>query len=98
MLQTISIVEAVEAIELYEALKRIPDGLKGRTFFSAEDVWLYHTEDDARVCGNCQMFDGATFTGEDLRRILPDLTIVSEDMIMVNIHPNCRCYLSRENM
>ncbi len=97
MMQLISMVEAVEAVEDHEAKQRIPDNLKDRTFFGANDHWIYHTEDDDRVCSDCKMFDGALFTGEDLRRMLPDLDVVGGDMMMVNIHPSCRCFLVRVN-
>lgn len=91
LIQVIKVVEAAQDVKY-----RIPLELRGIvTFFSAKDQWMFHAVLDDVVCTACAEMSGHAFTGDYLRGLFPYLEIMDEDTIMVNIHPNCRCYLER---
>jgi len=90
MSKLISIVKAVDA------LKRIPHELRYVTFFSKEDVWVYHFVSDDRICERCRTYGMQEyFAGNELRKEFPDLVIQSTEVLYASVHPNCRCYLTR---
>ncbi len=100
----ISAVEAVLVVQ--EARKRIPDDLKDTHPYSALALWTYylrtHHEPKGDSCIYCQMFDGQTFTGAQLRSVFPDHEWVGDD-IYPNVHKTlwdvegtCSCLLIRE--
>ena len=62
-LQLISIVDAVEVLE---AFKRIPDEFRGFTFFGSDDRWLYIKSGNPKLCENCLGYDGEVFYGDSL--------------------------------
>ena len=85
-------------MEVVEAVRRIDRGEfpAGITFFSVMDVWRYVAVLDGVTCEVCRQYEGfEEFTGAMLRSLFPFLEIVDTDLIMVNAHPNCRCYLER---
>lgn len=87
-----------------KAKSRIPDELRGKiTFFTANDVWYYRGVFDPKSqCDHCRDKDGKTFLGSSLRQEFPDLEVIDENTIYVNLHmtlwgaDTCRCYLWRE--
>lgn len=84
------------AVAVYEAQKRIPADLKPYSYFGAEDVWVYHFVSDDRLCDQCRLYAEIEFwAGDELRSTFPFLEITSKEIINVNVHPNCRCYLTR---
>ena len=78
-----------------EAKNRVPDAYRV-TFFSPYDIWLYHAVYDFKLCDDCRAkAEQGVFMGNHLRANFPWLQIVSTDRIDVNIHPHCRCYITR---
>ena len=92
MSQTTEIVEVVKAVQRVDRTL-FPENI---TFFSRLDTWRYVAVLDGRTCEVCRQYEGhEEFTGAMLRSLFPFLEIVDVDMITVNAHPNCRCYLER---
>ncbi len=52
------LINIVDAVEVLEAFKRIPDEFRGFTFFDADDRWLYIESGNPKLCENCLGFDG----------------------------------------
>ena len=85
----------LKAVEAVKAYQRIPEDYE-KTFFSLYDVWRYHAVFDVKLCDTC-MNHALTFyfVGSHLRGLFEHLKIVDENVIAVNVHPNCRCELHR---
>ena len=104
MLSVLEAVEVVEALELSESKKRIPDHLKDTRPYSANALWGFYErtlrEPKGDTCPYCHMFDGQTFTGDQLRSIFPDHEWVGDD-IAPRVHmtlwgvDTCACLLIR---
>lgn len=104
---TLHLIEAVEAVRVFEGAKnRIPDDLKNTHPYSAFASWTYymrtHHEPEGDSCAYCQMFDGQTFTGDQLRSVFPDHQWDGVD-IYPNVHKTlwgidstCSCLLIRD--
>ena len=90
-------VAAVVAVLAHEgALKRKAPGFEPITFFGHNDWWVYHAVADTKLCDKCaQFYREYMFSGLNLRATFPYLIIVDENTIVANVHPNCRCYLTR---
>jgi len=90
-------VEAVQEQTEWETIKRIPDDLKGTSFFGEFDIWLFQTIEpaDERICFACNVLDKIIFTGMELRAAFPWMMIVHANLILALVHPNCRCTLTR---
>jgi len=87
------VVQAVRAVQ--EAKKRIPPDIK-KTFFSRFDVWIYNAVLDNKLCLKCLEFEKTPrYFGDQLRVLFPYLEIVDENTIKANVHPRCRCFLTR---
>ena len=90
-------IRAVAAVQVVEkARHRIPRELQGQSFFGQYDVWRYEGIADQKLCERClkhvlQFY----FLGNELRVNFPDLEIEGANLIMPNVHPNCRCELHR---
>ncbi len=81
---------------LHEAKTRIPEEFRYRTYFSIYDGWLYHFVSDDRLCERCAEFAvEQLFAGNDIRFRFPYLEVIDTEEIEVNVHPHCRCYLTR---
>jgi len=95
--QIVEAVEQVERLEEWETIKRIPDDLRGQSFFGEYDFWLFQTIEpsDDRICFACTVLDKIIFTGLELRGAMPYLQIIDGNTILAGIHPNCRCKLLR---
>lgn len=92
----IGIVGAVAAVQMVdEARSRIPDGLRGLTFYSADDEWLFLGSGHPHMCGDCASYDGDIYSGDELRSAFPYHTILDENTIAASVHPNCSCLLTR---
>ena len=94
----IDVVQVVRAVQMVEgALKRRTFPTRyGVTYFSILDVWLYYGVTDSKICPVCRGHELiGEFRGNHLRSTFPYLEIIDEGTIKVNVHPNCRCYLSR---
>jgi len=89
--------QAIQVVEVVKAIRRIPSDVAIEiTYFSAKDVWEYHSVMDNRRCEICSNHEETgEFRGNLLRTVFPDLEIIDWDIIRVNTHPNCRCYLLR---
>jgi hypothetical protein len=94
----------IEAVCIVEAKARLfhPD-LVGKGIFSALTVWHYRGHyDDKSQCVHCKELDNRDFLGNEIRARFPDLEVIDEYTIYVNLHmtlwgaDNCRCYLWRE--
>ena len=97
---------AVAVAAVIEARKRIPDYMKTTSPYSANTLWTYyartHHAPEGKTCHYCNMFDGQTFTGAQLRSIFPDHYWVGDD-IYPDVHKTlwgktgtCACLLIRE--
>ena len=51
----------------------------------AKKIWIWHSEDDERICDDCASHNGEVF--ED-KNDIPD----------VPIHPNCRCWVEEQEL
>ena len=77
------------------AARRIPDEFRGPSYFGMLDEWIYNTEESESVCPTCQENNLETFYGSELRVFFPFWMILDENTILPNVHPNCRCKLTR---
>ena len=104
-LQAIQIVREVQQFQ--KALKRVPEHLKHTYPYSANALWTFyldtHHDPVGESCVYCQMFDGQTFTGSQLRSVFPDHEWDGDD-IYANVHKTlwgkegtCACLLIRED-
>jgi len=88
--------EVVEAVLVVDALQRKPEEYGTQTFFGRYDFWIYLPVYDEKLCPKCETHARTlVFRGTELRRTFPYLEIVDENLIMANVHPNCRCELLR---
>jgi hypothetical protein len=95
-LSLLEIVEAVVAVQIVEGAKRrIPDGLRGLTFYGEDDEWLFLQSDHPNMCGDCASYNGDVYSGSELRSTFPYHTILDENTIAASVHPNCSCLLLR---
>lgn len=99
-LEAIEAAEAVMAIKAqldWETIKRIPDDLRGQTFFGQFDLWLFETIEpaDDKICFSCNVLDKIVFTGLELQSAFPWMQILDANHILALVHPNCRCILTR---
>ena len=91
-LQLISIVDALDVLE---AFKWIPEAFRGFTFFGADDRWLYIKSGNPKLCEDCLGYDGEVFYGDSLRSEFSYLRVIGENTINPNVHPHCECLLIR---
>jgi len=96
----IGVVEAVKAVQRIKLEHRHEPGPTA-TFFSEHDVWLYVAVIDSKVCEACRENEKWSdihggFKGDHLRSHFPYLEIIDVNTIAANVHPNCRCYLTRK--
>jgi len=86
----------IQIVSAVASLKRIPEGFpQAITFFSIHDVWQFHGVFDEKICPECIDNNFQLYHGNDLRDKFPNLEITDIDRIEANVHPNCRCWLSR---
>ena len=95
-----------EPLTLEKARKRVPDDLRNTHPYSVTALWTYYNRTDhdpeGDTCIYCKMFDGQTFTGDQLRSVFPDHEWKGND-IYPNVHKTlwgkdstCACLLIRE--
>ena len=60
------LISIVDAVEVLEAFKRIPDEFRDYTFFGSDDRWLYIKSGNPKLCENCLGYDGEVFYGDSL--------------------------------
>ena len=67
------------------------------TFFTSYDYWALHLVNaKTGPCGKCQYYSGVgVLTGDLLQGMFPYLKVVDDNTIKCDIHPNCKCYLTR---
>jgi hypothetical protein len=86
----------VQVIRAIDATKRKPPGTEVYTFYSLYDLWLFAAVLDTRVCEECRFFEEmGSLRGDMLRTWLKYHEIVDVNTIQANVHPNCRCTLTR---
>jgi hypothetical protein len=97
------LVQAVKAVQTFDARRRIPESMRGEHPFSAYAFWTYYSLGDPEdECEYCLRYDGRTFAGNQLRTTFPDLKFEAPD-IYPNVHmtlwgkETCKCILIREN-
>ncbi len=93
MLSAIAAVEAVQVVQ--RSRQRVPEALRGVTFFGADDVWLFQESWHPNICEACSSYHLNTYRGDELRGLFPYLEILSEDFIAAKVHPHCGCGLVR---
>lgn len=92
-----AIIDVVEAVKAVQRIQPEHRGEWNATFFSRLDFWTYHAVFDTKLCDRCAAHAKTlVFAGSDLRGIFPYLEIVDVNTINVNVHPNCRCFLTRK--
>ena len=90
------IIRAIQIVKTVDAAKRIPRELRRQSFFGAYDLWLYVPVYDEKLCPRCLAYARQqVYRGTQLRAKFPYLEIHDNDMILVNVHPHCRCQLLR---
>jgi hypothetical protein len=88
------------------ARKRVPEHLKFSHPYSSNALWTFyartHHDPEGETCNYCSMFDGQTFTGDQLRTVFPDHRWEGDD-IYPDVHKTlwgregtCACLLIRE--
>ena len=93
-----SIPDVIRVVQVVEgAKKRIPTDITVKTtYYGRADLWLFHSVFDERRCDDCTEFEVmGLFGGEELRTTFPYHVILDVDLIMVHVHPHCRCFLTR---
>ncbi|MBQ7185208.1 MAG: DUF2778 domain-containing protein [Alphaproteobacteria bacterium] len=48
-------------------------------------IWVWHSEDDERICDDCAAHDGEVFEDKD-------------DIPEIPVHPNCRCWVEEQEL
>ena len=102
-MQALEAVFAVEAVT--KARKRIPEYMEATHPYSVNAIWTYylraHHEPEGESCIYCKMFDGQSFTGDQLRTVFPDHYWVGDDIYpnvhktLWNVDSTCSCLLIR---
>jgi hypothetical protein len=72
----LQLISTVDAVEVLEAFKRIPDQFRGFTFFGADDRWLYIKSGNPNLCENCLDYEGEVFYGDSIGFEFPYLRII----------------------
>jgi hypothetical protein len=90
-----SVLGVEEVLAWQEAQARIPSWLRGNTFFSERDFWVFTAVMDDRTCFHCNILDKVLFTGLELRLAFPYLEIIDVKTVLARVHPHCRCILTR---
>lgn len=92
----------VKAVRAVIDASWIPEDLRGKaSWFGLYDFWTYEDEKGETECEYCKTYAGEIFDGNQLRSVFPDLTIISEDLILPNVHwtlwhtDTCKCQLKR---
>ena len=86
---------AQQQIYAYESRRRIPDWLKGITFYGATDEWQFIQSDSPHMCDECKSYSSNIYFGSSLRSEFPDHLIQDENTLASLVHPNCLCTLVR---
>ena len=105
-MQALEAIQAIDAVEVFKARQRIPKDLRGTSPYSSMTLWAFivHADHDTagKTCAYCEMFDGQTFRGDQLRTTFPDHYWKGID-IYPNVHmtlwgreSECGCLLIRE--
>jgi len=83
------------AIVVHDATQRKPPN-STVTFFGRYDLWMYHAVLDDKLCDLCLAHEKhPRYLGWHLRLFFPYLKYVNDNKLMANVHPHCRCYLTR---
>lgn len=77
------------------ATRRIPQEMRGVTFYSSNDEWQFIQSDNPRICEICLGMDGDVFRGDELRTRFFWHVIVDVNSVYPKVHPNCGCSLVR---
>ena len=90
------LIPMVRAVQAVDAFKRKPEKYIVYSFFGKYDLWQYKGIFDKKLCERCLLHSLKTyFMGNNLRSVFPYLKIVGANKILPNVHPNCRCELTR---
>ena len=102
----VNLTQLIQAIQQVAAKKRIPEHMRGTAPYSVNALWTFYLDTyrtpKGESCPYCKMFDGQTFTGDQLRSVFPDHKWVGDD-IHANVHmtlwgkDTCCCLLIRED-
>jgi len=86
---------AQQQIYAYESRRRIPNWLKGITFYSANDEWQFIQSDSPHMCDECRSYSNNIYFGSSIRGEFPYHLIQDENTLTALVHPNCLCTLVR---
>lgn len=94
--QLVEVANVAQAAIVIDAMKRKPEEYERQSFFGEYDLWHYIPIFDKKLCDRCLMHARTEyFVGTYLRGLFPYLEIVDANIINANVHPNCRCILTR---
>lgn len=82
--------EEIEVKVLYSRNMILPEylhtyDLNIPEFEIPEKIWIWHSEDDDRICDDCASHDGEVFEYND-------------DIPEIPLHPNCRCWVEEQEL
>lgn len=83
----------VNAVE--KAQSRIPQELKGPTYYGSTDEWYYEESQHPNMCEDCHSYNMQTINGSQLRAEFPYHEVIDENFIYPKVHPHCFCGLVR---
>ncbi len=99
--QNVDIRQFVEIAETIDVLVLMPDGnietkqlivyklnipeTPNEYLESANKIWIWHSEDDDRICDDCASLNGEIFEDKD-------------DIPEIPVHPNCRCWVEEQEL
>ena len=63
----------------------IPENEPAPELMAPNRIWIWHAEDDERICDDCVSLNGEVFENED---DIPDIPL----------HPNCRCWIEEQEL
>lgn len=96
----------IQVVKETDAYRRIPEHLRETHPYSSLAFWTFyldtHHTPKGESCIYCQMFDGQTFTGSQLRSVFPDHKFEGDDIYpdvhktLWGIEGTCACLLIRE--
>ena len=99
--QYIDIRQFVEIAEIIDVLVLMPDGnietnqlivyklnipeTSNEYLEPTKKIWIWHSEDDDRICDDCASHDGEVFENKD-------------DIPEIPLHQNCRCWVEEQEL
>lgn len=87
--------QALKIVQIVKATRRIPTEIRGVTFYSSNDEWMFIQSDNPHICEICLGMDGDVFRGDELRTRFFWHVVVDANLIYPKVHNHCGCTLAR---